>query len=181
MDARRVLASRLASDLDETHLPLLRPMGTGAWRQERGRLIILLAGPSGAGKSVLAGLWEQLASQGRIDVSLQSLPMDGFHYPKQRRCGSTTRRPNFGLYTEAACELTLRRPRHPNPRSTPAGCLACRLVTARAAGGRGTPRRGIPQRHSKSFPPRCSHRGSQAGLTAQGTSRLSWLAIRDWP
>jgi pantothenate kinase len=43
-------------------------------------MIVFLAGPPGSGKTALAALWEDLTKQGVIDVPLQSLPMDGFHY-----------------------------------------------------------------------------------------------------
>ena len=46
-----------------------------------GRLIVFLAGPPGSGKTALTALWEDLTKQGIIDVPLQPLPMDGFHYP----------------------------------------------------------------------------------------------------
>ncbi len=75
--------SRLSVDvaeLDAVHLPLLH-YWESRWRRSRGRFIVFLAGPPGAGKTSLAGLWEQLARQGR--VPLQPLSMDGFHYPNR--------------------------------------------------------------------------------------------------
>ena len=77
--------SRLAVhtvELETVHLPLLRDL-EGKWREHRGRFVVLLGGPPGSGKTTLAGLWEQLARQGRISVPVQSLPMDGFHYPNR--------------------------------------------------------------------------------------------------
>jgi pantothenate kinase len=70
------------AELEAVHLPVLRELER-QWRQRGGRFIVLLAGPPGSGKSVLAGLWEQLSRQGRIAAPIQSLSMDGFHYPNQ--------------------------------------------------------------------------------------------------
>ncbi len=69
-----------AAELEVVHLPLLHNWAE-QWRQRRGRFIVFLGGPPGSGKTVLAGLWEQLACQDRIGVPVQSLPVDGFHYP----------------------------------------------------------------------------------------------------
>jgi putative kinase len=71
-----------ARELDMVHLPLLR-LWERNWRQRGGRFVVFLAGPPGAGKTVLAKLWEQLSRKGEIAVPVQSLPMDGFHYPNQ--------------------------------------------------------------------------------------------------
>lgn len=80
LDGRPSRISVDAAELETVHLPLLHNW-EAQWRQRRGRFIVLLGGTSGSGKTVLAGLWEQLARQGRIAAPVQSLPMDGFHYP----------------------------------------------------------------------------------------------------
>ena len=66
-------------EIEYLHIPLIKEM---ALRQKTigGRMIVFLAGPPGSGKTALAALWEDLTKQGVIDVPLQSLPMDGFHY-----------------------------------------------------------------------------------------------------
>jgi hypothetical protein len=77
--------SRIAitvAERDAVHLPLLHHWKS-QWRRTGGRFVVFLAGPPGAGKTALAGLWEQLAGQGGIDVPLQPLSMDGFHYPNR--------------------------------------------------------------------------------------------------
>ncbi|MBM4093221.1 MAG: nucleoside/nucleotide kinase family protein [Planctomycetes bacterium] len=77
--------SRLAisvAELEAVHVPLLRNWES-QWQRNRGRFIVFLAGPPGAGKTTLAGLWEQLARQGRIGVPVQRLSMDGFHHPNR--------------------------------------------------------------------------------------------------
>ena len=66
-------------EIEYLHIPLIKEM---ALRQKTigGRMIVFLAGPPGSGKTALAALWEDLTKQGVIDVPLQPLPMDGFHY-----------------------------------------------------------------------------------------------------
>lgn len=76
------LSSRItvnAAELEAVHLPVLGELA-GQWRKRRGRFIVFLSGPPGSGKTTLAGIWEQLSRQGRVDVPVQALPMDGFHY-----------------------------------------------------------------------------------------------------
>jgi len=68
------------TQLREIHLPLLaefadRADGCG------GRVIVFLAGPPGSGKSTMAGMWQVLAAEDPVNVSVQALPMDGFHLP----------------------------------------------------------------------------------------------------
>lgn len=70
------------AELEAVHLPLLHRWAS-QWRRSGGRFVVFLAGPPGAGKTALAGLWEQLARQASIAVSLQRLSMDGFHYPNR--------------------------------------------------------------------------------------------------
>ena len=74
---------RLAVDapaLEAVHGPVLEDLSR-QWRRRGGRFVVFLSGPPGSGKTTLAGVWEQLARQGRVNVPLQALPMDGFHYP----------------------------------------------------------------------------------------------------
>ena len=68
--------------METVHLPVLHEMER-QWRKRRGRFVVLLGGPPGSGKTTLAGLWEHLGSHGEIAVPVQSLPMDGFHYPNR--------------------------------------------------------------------------------------------------
>jgi putative kinase len=82
IDGDRSLVSVDASELNRVHLPLLRNWER-KWRQRGGRFVVFLAGPPGAGKTVLTSLWEQLSRKGEIAVPVQSLPMDGFHYPNR--------------------------------------------------------------------------------------------------
>jgi putative kinase len=82
LDGHRSQFAMHAAELETVHLPLLRDLER-YWRERRNRFIVFLSGPPGSGKSSLAGLWEQLARQGRIAVPVQPLPMDGFHYPNQ--------------------------------------------------------------------------------------------------
>ena len=71
-----------AAELETVHLPVLHDLER-QWRKRRGRFVVFLSGPPGSGKTTLAGLWEQLARQGRIEAPVQALSMDGFHYPNQ--------------------------------------------------------------------------------------------------
>jgi len=71
-----------AAELETVHFPVLRGLER-QWRQRRGRFVVFLSGSPGSGKTSLAGIWEQLAGQGRIAVPVQPLPMDGFHFPNQ--------------------------------------------------------------------------------------------------
>jgi sugar/nucleoside kinase (ribokinase family)/pantothenate kinase len=67
-------------EIEILHIPLIKEM---ALMQKKlgGRLIVFLAGPPGSGKTAITALWEDLTKKGIIDVPLQPLPMDGFHYP----------------------------------------------------------------------------------------------------
>jgi len=71
-----------AVELETVHLPVLHDLEK-RWRARRGRLVVLLGGPPGSGKTTLAGVWERLAERGLIGLPVQSLPMDGFHYPNR--------------------------------------------------------------------------------------------------
>jgi pantothenate kinase len=69
-------------ELEEVHLPLLQRFAReSASRPER--CLVLLAGPPGSGKTTLGALWESLAHTYAPDLSIQTLPMDGFHYPNR--------------------------------------------------------------------------------------------------
>jgi pantothenate kinase len=46
-----------------------------------GRYIVFIAGPPGSGKTTLGVLWETLAHEYDLPVAVQTLPMDGFHFP----------------------------------------------------------------------------------------------------
>ena len=71
-----------AAEWETVHAPALHEL-VRQWRRHRGRFVVLLSGPAGSGKTTLAKLWEELARQGWIEVPVQALPMDGFHYPNQ--------------------------------------------------------------------------------------------------
>jgi pantothenate kinase len=53
---------------------------------KRGRYVVLLAGPPGSGKTTLGALWETLAGKHYLPdlpAMIQTLPMDGFHFPNK--------------------------------------------------------------------------------------------------
>ncbi len=67
-------------ELETLHLPLLKEMTRKA-TSKTGRYIVFIAGPPGSGKTTLGALWETLAREHVLPVSVQTLPMDGFHFP----------------------------------------------------------------------------------------------------
>jgi pantothenate kinase len=69
-------------ELEGVHLPLLRRFA-GESASRPGRCLVLLAGPPGSGKTTLGALWESLAKTHAPDLSIRTLPMDGFHYPNR--------------------------------------------------------------------------------------------------
>ena len=66
-------------EIEYLHIPLIKEMALSQ-KTNGGRMIVFLAGPPGSGKTALTALWEYLTKQGVIDIPLQPLPMDGFHY-----------------------------------------------------------------------------------------------------
>jgi pantothenate kinase len=66
--------------LDAVHVPLLKEIALKAAAKTR-RYIVFLAGPPGSGKTTIGALWETLAQEHALAVPLQTLPVDGFHYP----------------------------------------------------------------------------------------------------
>ena len=68
------------NELEAVHLPLLQRFVQQAASQP-GRFLVLVAGPPGSGKTTLGALWEALAESYAPELSIQTLPMDGFHYP----------------------------------------------------------------------------------------------------
>jgi putative kinase len=82
LDGQPARLTIAVAELDAVHLPLLHQWES-QWRRRRGRFVVFLAGPPGAGKTALAGLWAQLARQGRSGVPFQPLSMDGFHFPNR--------------------------------------------------------------------------------------------------
>jgi pantothenate kinase len=66
-------------ELETVHLPLLRKMTRRAV-SKTGRYVIFIAGPPGSGKTTIGALWEMLAREYDLPVSVQTLPMDGFHF-----------------------------------------------------------------------------------------------------
>lgn len=66
-------------NIDQLHLPLLQHF-SALQRQLNRPLIIFLAAPPGTGKSTLTAFWEQLSRTDPNLLTLQTLPMDGFHH-----------------------------------------------------------------------------------------------------
>ena len=69
------------NEIDDIHLPLLHRLEKMALSSETNRFIVFLAGPPGSGKTTTAALWSLLAQRENLELPLQALPMDGFHYP----------------------------------------------------------------------------------------------------
>jgi pantothenate kinase len=67
-------------ELETVHLPLLKKMTRKA-AYKAGRYVVFIAGPPGSGKTTIGALWETLAREHDLHVSVQTLPMDGFHFP----------------------------------------------------------------------------------------------------
>jgi pantothenate kinase len=74
--------SILRTELETVHVRLLQDMARQAVGK-KGRYVVLLAGPPGSGKTTLGALWETLASEHHLPVTIQTLPMDGFHFPNR--------------------------------------------------------------------------------------------------
>ena len=53
--------------------------------------MVFLSGPPGCGKTTLAKVWETISKKGCIATKVQSLPMDGFHFPNMVLGSRTTR------------------------------------------------------------------------------------------
>lgn len=66
--------------IDLIHLPLLKRLSVMANEKGR-RFVVLLAAPPGAGKTTTAALWENFPASDSTLVTVQALPMDGFHFP----------------------------------------------------------------------------------------------------
>lgn len=69
-------------ELEQVHLPLLHRFSQESAAHPE-RCLVLLAGPPGSGKTTLGALWESLAETHAPDLSIRTLPMDGFHYPNR--------------------------------------------------------------------------------------------------
>jgi putative kinase len=65
--------------INTVHRPLLTSLLRLAWCNSNERTIAFIAGPPGSGKSVLSALWTELKPTISTSVSMQVLPMDGFH------------------------------------------------------------------------------------------------------
>lgn len=68
-----------SKDIERLHLPLLQRFSS-LQRQQNRPLIVFLVAPPGTGKSTLSAFWQKLACETPELVSLQTLPMDGFHH-----------------------------------------------------------------------------------------------------
>lgn len=66
--------------IDALFLPFLRRM-TNLQQKRRQRILVYLAAPPGTGKSTLALLLEKLSQMGDGIEQIQSIGLDGFHYP----------------------------------------------------------------------------------------------------
>lgn len=66
--------------VNQLFLPLLRKL-TQIQRQKRRKIMAFLAAPPATGKSTLVQFWEQLSKTQDELQEVQSLGMDGFHYP----------------------------------------------------------------------------------------------------
>jgi pantothenate kinase len=75
-------------ELESVHLPLLKNMARKALAK-MGRYLVFLAGPPGSGKTTLGVLWERLAREHDFHIAVQTLPMDGFHFPNAQLDAST--------------------------------------------------------------------------------------------
>lgn len=62
------------------HAPLINRMSACA-EARGGRCIVFVAGPPGSGKTTLCALWERLAEEIPGTCPVQTLPVDGFHFP----------------------------------------------------------------------------------------------------
>lgn len=66
--------------VNQLFLPLLRKL-TQIQRQKQRKIMAFLAAPPATGKSTLVQFWEQLSKTQDELQEVQSLGMDGFHYP----------------------------------------------------------------------------------------------------
>jgi len=69
-------------DIERTHRPIFDRIASTPGISTK-RSIVLIAGPPGSGKSTLANLWVNLGRDRHPLVPLQTLPMDGFHFPNR--------------------------------------------------------------------------------------------------
>ena len=67
-------------EIESIHIPILRKI-TDQAGDGKGTGVVMLGAPPGAGKSTLAAFWEMMSKREDQFVTLQSLSMDGFHYP----------------------------------------------------------------------------------------------------
>ena len=66
--------------VNQLFLPLLRKL-TQIQQQKQCKIMAFLAAPPATGKSTLVQFWEQLSKTQDELQEVQSLGMDGFHYP----------------------------------------------------------------------------------------------------
>lgn len=68
-------------DVQNIYIPLLRRL-TALYEKKKSRVIVFLAAPPGAGKSTLAAFLAELSGKTEGIKPVQTVGMDGFHYPQ---------------------------------------------------------------------------------------------------
>lgn len=69
-------------DIDDYYLPLLRHLTELQKKLDR-RIIVFLAAPPGCGKTTLSYFLQQLAEDNSTLIPIQSIGIDGFHFPQK--------------------------------------------------------------------------------------------------
>lgn len=70
------------TEIAAVHRPILNQLHALAAGMDR-RLVVLFAAPPGAGKSTIAAFWAWLSQQDANLTPIQTLAIDGFHYPNR--------------------------------------------------------------------------------------------------
>lgn len=69
-------------EVEEIHRPIISLL-TELYRKKNQRILCLYAAPPGTGKSTSTALWEVLSKECKSFDEVQTLSIDGFHYPNQ--------------------------------------------------------------------------------------------------